>query len=575
MRKSTHLPMIICGFIVTAFVVQAFAQPPAAVRERRLGFVEGLLRTLIESQQESEVAHGHHAHGQPHGLPPTGRPPSGQPRVIIQQGPINQGRPPQGRPPRRRPAQIVQCSAEMTTARQQLTNMNRACGTLVQELAVEQQYIPQVKPLLADCLSIQADSQVLMQRAQVYPDIKVIRDDCRRLDRKWRVLAHRLKKVRNLSNRCTDQIAVVDTCGTQLSSACDYEPQFDRQRVIRLTAQMANDFRHLTQDVYHEVNVIPQGQEVLQDCRRLYSQVNQAQALARTASYDDLVNRYQTCHNQWRKLSRRLAKCKSDRIVHHVQEIEQCGHQFQEQLWIPVEIDMGFIQDLMVSIDTDVHGAFSNITLDEFLGAEPLCQAITACLEFRDSVHQTAECFQNNPSLEELQWDFRTLDVQWTEIQQLCRQFECPQMHHHLDGIESAMSAARDYLGDVPVMTQPQLVEVVGDMNQLCHDMHSQVEQIVITPGYDRSVAQGVRQSCGELEVAIQDLHQVAVSDCSRSHLRARDKAQRVLKLWGGVKQRIRQTLAGRCTDRQRQQCLAIRNQLEPLMIKLQVVYES
>ena len=138
----------------------------------------------------------------------------------------------------------------MTVARQQLTQMNRACGTLVQELAVEQQYVPQVKPLLADCLSIQAASQVLVQRAQAYPDVKVIRDDCRRLDRKWRVLAHRLKSVRNLNKRAQQQIAVVDTCGTQLCSACDYQPQFDRSQVITLTNSLAGDMRHLMQDVY-------------------------------------------------------------------------------------------------------------------------------------------------------------------------------------------------------------------------------------------------------------------------------------------------------------------------------------
>lgn len=562
MRTSIIFRAAIAAVIVAAFGIQAVAQPPAHVRERRRGFVEGLLRTLIESQEEAEVAHGHHDHDYGPGQP-------GQPRIVIQQGPLN------ARPARKRPITVVSCTPQMTKARQQLTQMNRACGTLVQELSVEQQYIPQVKPLLADCLSIQAASQVLMQRAQVYPEVKVIRDDCRRLDRKWRVLAHRLKRIRNLNKRCRKQIEVVDTCGTQLCGACNYQPQFDRTQVITLTNSMAVDVRHLMQDVYHEVNTIPEGPQILQDCKVLYAQVNQSQALARTGSYDDIVNRYKNCQGQWRKLSRRLARCKSDRIVHHVHEIEQVGHQFQEQLWIPVEIDMQFIEDLIRSIDTDTHAAFANISLEEFLGTQPLCQAATACFDFRESVHHMAECFQQNPTLEELQWDFRSLDVQWSEIQQLVRQFGNPQLQLHLDGIESAMASARDYLGDTPMITQPQLVQVVGDMNQLCHDMHEHVEEIVIAPGYDPNVSRNVRNSCNQLQVAIQELHQTAITDCARSHLRARTKAERVLKLWGGVKQNIKQTLAGRCTPAQRRQCLAVRNQLEPLMIKLQVVYES
>ena len=562
MRSSPATTAVTCLFVSLAMALPAIAQPPASVRSRRRSMVEGLLRTLIESQVEEEVAHGRrHGHKQ-------GPAKAGQPRVVIENGALNTGRRPGA-------VRVVECSREMTVARKQLSQMNQACGTLVQELAVEQQYLPQVKPLLADCLSIQAASQVLVQRAQAYPDVKVIRDDCRRLDRKWRVLAHRLKRVRNLNNRCQEQIQIVDNCGTQLCSACDYQPQFDRNQVIKLSNSLAGDMRHLMQDVYHEVNVIPEGPQILQDCKSLYSRVNQSQALARTGSYEEIVDRYQNCHRDWRQLSLRLAKCKSDRIVHHVHEIEQVGQQFQEQLWIPVEVDMQFIQNLMLSIDADVHGAFANISLDEFLGAQPLCQAATACLEFRESAHGLAECFGNNPTLEDLQWDFRSLDVQWSEIQQLCRQFSSPQMQHHLDGVESAMASAREYLGDIPLITQPQLVEVVGDMNQLCHDMHHQVKEIVVAPGYDQRIARDVRGSCQELEVAIQQLHQSAITDCGRSHLQARDKAERVLRLWGGVKKSVKKTLAGRCTDRQRQETLAIRNQLEPLMIKLQVVYDG
>lgn len=562
MRTSHISRAAIAAMIFSAFVIQAVAQPPARVRQRRRNLVEGLLRTLIESQEEEEVARGHHDHDYGPGQP-------GKPRVVIQRGPLN------SRPAPQRPVKVVSATPQMTKARTQLVTLNRACGTLVEELSVEQQYVPQVKPLLADCLSIQAASQVLMQRAKVYPEVKVIRDDCRRLDRKWRVLAHRLKRVRNLNKRCQEQIEIVDDCGTQLCSACDYQPQFDRTRVITLTNSLAVDMRHLTQDVYHEVNTIPEGPQLLQDCKVLYSQVNQSQALARTGSYDDIVGRYKNSQSQWRKLSRQLARCKSERIVHHVHEIEQIGQQFQDQLWIPVEIDMQFIQDLIVSIDADTRGAFSNITLDEFLGAKPLCQAATACLEFRESVQKMTEIFQQNPTLEDLQWDFRSLDVQWTELQQLVRQFGSPQLQLHLDNIDGAMISARQYLGDTPVITQPQLVEVAGDMNQLCHDMNTQVQDIVVAPGYDRNFSRDVRTSCSELQVAIQDLHQTAVTECVRSHMRAKPQADRVLQLWGGVKRNIKKTLAGRCTPEQRRQCLAARNQLEPLMVKLQVVYEG
>ena len=112
-------------------------------------------------------------------------------------------------------------------------------------------------------------------------------------------------------------------------------------------------------------------------------------------------------------------------------------------------------------------------------------------------------------------------------------------------------------------------------MHQLCHDMRVQVERIVLAPGYDQALARDVRASCRELELAIQDLHRLAITECVHSHLRARDQAHHVLNLWMGVKKDVKRTLAGRCTDQQRRECLAIRNQLEPLMVKLQVVYAS
>ena len=516
----------------------SWGQPTPDVRTRRRSFVENVLKTLIDSQVErEEVFHEHHH-----------RPRPGAPAPV---------------------------SKKMLRVRQELATLSQSSGDLLFALQREQQYQPQLRPLLADCVQIKANSEVLLKRANTYPDLAVITTEYRQIDRDWRILRNRLKKVRKLNVGCTKQMEVVDRCSRDLCGVLEIQPQFNRQEIVALSAAYTSDIRALVHDVQSDLRVIPQGPAVLRDCRELYSMCNQTSRLAQTGNYDAVVKNYQTCQRLWRRIAKRLVSCRSERVRRHVHTIEEIGQQCQEQLWIPVEVDTEFVGDLVRTLDTDIHGLLENIRAEDLLNCDRPCQALEILRDFRDGCHELSGRMQGNPAFDSLAWDFRSLDVMWHDVNQLCRQFPVQEAQMHLDNMDHIMQLAREYLGDAPVITQTGLVQVCGELDQLAHQMGYQIRQAVTPGNFQRPFIQQINNDCASLQTAVHELHQSAISECAESHVHAAPRARRVLELWRALRVRMKTAMAGNCPVEQRLECLRIRNQLEPLMVKLQVVYDS
>lgn len=512
-------------------------------RSRRRAFVEDLLRGLIDSQTPDNRGH---SHPQP-GIP--------QPRPIP--GTIPQ--------PNVRPV-VVEVTPTMIKTRKSLNQWNTTCVELIEEIRVHEVQSPQLRPLLGDALQIQAEIELLCRKSQIHPNLGPLKSDFQKLDSDWRMLNYRLNSSNAMTNRSSKLTGTIATLDKELCGLFRVEPQFNRVEVQRLTTKMASDYDHLLHDLYFVCRSQPNGRQILTQGQELQALIAQSSAMIGRGSYEDVVGSYKQCMGKWKTFHRQIQPFEDERIRRTVSGLEDTGGLLREQLWLPAELDREYLASLSNTIGTDSADVFNSISLARLMNCKAPGVTLNSAREFHHACVNFSNSISSGASLEELKWDFRLFEVQWDQMHHLFHEFEVPQVDNRLEDIEYSMATLKRSFGDVPVMSHGQMRQLSSNLGALFQQTSLDIHRRVVEPTYQRGFKQ---QICG------------AVDKCSRSAAKLNRRIIREPDLvlqpqdfndlfvqWRTLKPMINQ-----CQGADKQRLLALRRQIEPLMVKLQVVY--
>ncbi|MFK7770340.1 MAG: hypothetical protein AB8B55_24225, partial [Mariniblastus sp.] len=177
-------------------------------------------------------------------------------------------------------------------ARQHLARWSKASGQLVEELRHHEYEAPQLRPLMADAIKLQASVELLNRKAQIYPTIDPLMAEFSMIDQNWRVLSHRLKKANGLPRECVSYIDSIVDLDTKMCGLLELQPQIDRRELRRLTAELKADYDHLMHNVYFLARGKKGGAQLIQNGRNLQAMMEQAGALIGRGDYDTIVSAY-------------------------------------------------------------------------------------------------------------------------------------------------------------------------------------------------------------------------------------------------------------------------------------------
>jgi len=538
MRK----PIILAIAMLTLFGSSAFAQNP-----QRREFIQGLLKGLIESQLE-------------------------QPRRVPQQQPY----PAQSRPGQRGPVPQpgrnvpggtvvkIEVSKKMLNARQSLNQWNTASASLVQELRRHEHSAPQLRPLLADSMRFQASVGGLCRRAELAPTIGPLKSDFAALDRDWRLINNRLKTTRGIPKSCQGFVTTINDLDRQLCDVFQLEPQVNRRELNRLATTMNNDFDHLLRGLHYSRG--PNGnQKLIRDGQQLQAKIGQAASLVSRGSQADLVNAYTACLKDWRKFSRRVLKLRDERLKFSIQHIEDNGRLIQEQLFIPIELDRSYLASVTAGLAIDSEQLFQNISMADLLKQKNPLQTINQGREFSSACVKLNQDIEGNVPEDKLAWSYLAFSKNWDAVHQSLHGTKNPAIDRRLEGITLTVNSLGEVLGGNSTLSHDELVHLFSDLDAMCRQVAFDAHQYIDEPRYTTSFHD---QMCGgfdELQRQAYAIHRDSVNPTYKVDPRT---LQPMFKQWDKLRPMFKQ-----CKGADKNRFNKYRQDIEPIMVKLQILY--
>lgn len=504
-------------------------------RERRRQFVEDLLKGLIESQLEKETR------------PDNYRPDYDQAR-------------PQPRPP--------QVPPEVSAAREGLSRVGVSISDLVRILQQESYATPGYRQPLAEAMHVKALTDALFRNSKGFGDMRLMQERYSSIDQMWRSLAHRMKQARGVSRRVLAAVDEVDLHINEMAKMIGLAPQIDRTELVRLTSTLSAEFRHLLEDVSYEMHHNnAKRRELLLKGRDLMTRLRESTALIDRGSYESIVEAWVTGQGGWRSYAAELRRLGNDRILRGVNRVEQTGRQINAALWLPVPLDRDYIRNVVSSIEVDLDRLSNAVTLKDMLTCQNPNAYLRTIREFQSACQTFSQSISRASSVEELVWDYRIFNVAWDEVVSQNRMFENPAVQRHLRTGSQSMAMLEQTFGTGLELCPDEVQQVIAEMGDLCNRTIQWVNRNISGAAhYSPQMQNDIRREVVGMQVSLHKLHTNFVG--RQSNQVGLQELQAATRHWNQLK-----SLMNQCRDADKRAFREIRGELEPLFVKMQVVY--
>jgi len=533
------------NFLVIVLVM-LFGSTAHAQNQQRRELIQGLLKGLIESQLEQ---------------PQQGRPsqPYGGQSIPGQRVPSRQP----SRPAVPGRSVKIEVSPVMLSARGRLNQWNTAAGKLVGELRRHEQASPQLRPLLADSMRFQAAVAGLCRRAEISPTLRPLSGDFAALDRDWRIINNRLKITSGFPASCQIFVDLLNDLDRQLCDDFKLQRQVNRVELNRLATTMNNDFEHLLRGLYYSRT--PQGSKLIREGQRLQASIGQAASLVSHGSYADLVNAYTSCLKDWRTFSRQVLVLRDERLKFSIQHIEDNGRLIQEQLFIPIELDRRYLASITAELGVDSDELFQSVSMADLLKQKNPLEAINHGRSFSVACASLNKDIESNVPKDKLAWSYLSFANSWEATYRSFRELNNPVVNHRLEAIGLTVNSLGEVLGGNSLLSHDELVHLLSELDALCRQTAFDAHQYIKEPRYS---AKFHDQMCGgfdELQRQAYAIHRDSVNPTYKVNPKT---LQPMFQQWDTLV-----PLIAECKGVDRNRFSKYRQDLEPIMVKLRILY--
>jgi hypothetical protein len=320
---------------------------------------------------------------------------------------------------------------------------------------------------------------------------------------------------------------------------------------------MSTNLTHLAQNIRYEVREEPASSNMIRQCQALHFIVQQSPAVIRRRDYDGVIGLYKDALGKWRSLSREISQCPSQRLRHDVQDIESIGRQLQEQLYIPYQLDREFLAQLSSNVGVSTDSVFCQISLQDLLAMQNPAGILASAKQFQKQCEQFSGSIRNNIPADQLATEFAVFESNWSGMFNQCSGLTKPALKLELDEINYSMQTLHQAFGSQPLLDHDSMLRVAADLEFLSHEMENLASS---APGRISRPIKTFHKRCLEFNerTLAERLYEPKPSQLNR-----------MFNTWGQLKE----SLAG-YSGSNAASLKAYRRQIEPLMVKMQVVYQ-
>ena len=260
--------------------------------------------------------------------------------------------------------------------------------------------------------------------------------------------------------------------------------------------------------------------------------------------------------------------CPSGRIHRGVHSIETTGSHISDLLWIQQELDREYLCVTLNSMQKDAELAFQRVNLNQMLKSGKPGVLIACSRDFRRQCDVLYKKIQGNVAVDELLWDYQQLANQWTQLNDLLCAFQVPRIEQAAGEVDSGMVVLRGVFGAGPLIDRATMTEICGDLEQLVYQFHN-FAQRQTAKGYEPRFHQQICGSANSMLTGVHEMHEHVIGDRRFDAHAAQDVAN-VMTHWTNLRPMI-----GKCKPAEREVLSQLRGRIEPLLVKLQVIFSG
>ncbi len=417
---------------------------------RRREFVQGLLKTLIDSQ-----------------LPP--------PPTV-----------PRTQPPPPMPPVSVRPPGELAEVLAKLESFTADSRELLAALQGDWSRTERVGPLIGDTAKVHHAASALAAKYHHSPvrDLVPVAEDYATLNRDWRVLANRIQQTRKLSQKCYDLVGALNEHDRRLCTLLEVVPQMDAAALLRHTAALIENLQNLSEDLQSDLPPSPDRIRLVSLCRKAQQGAGETtEAVSGGAAGEIIQESYGRFRSDWSALAAALHPIENRYIQRTVRRVWQTDRAIHELLSIPYQTDPAHVLYMAQVLRGDIDALYDTVSLEDLIDLPPAKQVLPTASEFYGLCEYFILCAENKDSLDDLAKAYWDLDAAWPGFSACFVSAQSPEVQRTLAEIEQSMDSLRQLLGIPPAIDWGLAQQRSSRLEYLAHALERSLESSMQTSG--------------------------------------------------------------------------------------------
>lgn len=466
-KTSIHHRLVI-GVTLLAGIFQATATVQAQPDRRQM--FENLLQSLIETQLERHLT--------PRAEPPRSNPPTVSPKVL--------------------------------QARESLNAFAEESGHVLETMQADAARAPGVRPLLGEMLRLRADATVLARQSIAVTDLEPLTESVQQLDRRWRLVSHRLSQMDGLTQTCSRCVNELNQIDQDLCRLFQIQAQIDGRELLRLADSLTADVGNLVEDIEIEFGRTRDGQALLLEGRRVQQQARYfADSIGRNPAYDAIVAEFGKYHDAYSRLALRLWPLENRYLERSMRRIEETDRQVHMLLWLPQPLNRQQLNHLTTVLTQRVDDLFDKVTLQMLIASPAAANVLNTAGQFHGCCENFALTVESDGTADDLRAEFLYMQDAWPELAQCFRGIHDQDVDQLLKEIEQTYLSMRDALQIQTQFDRRAAIELAAELeSQLEHLLADLRHELAHGARQPQSFQARALQACQALWQAAGKLHE-------------------------------------------------------------------
>lgn len=456
----------------------------SAQQNRRRAFVEGLLKTFIESQLPSQP--------QPQPRPANPRPTNTNQRPIISQPPAS-------------------ASPQMRKAGQLLAQASNEMAGLVGAMQGDIYRAQGVRQLLTLAMKVNGDAAVLSRRLSRASDVESLRAPLRQLNQDWATLDYRLSLIPNLSRETLGHIAKIKRYEADLSSMFAVTKQVDAASIAEQAIRMNTSLRSMLEDIRFEISDRATATRLTQQGRDTYDSLQRFIQTSRSlnVTYEQLTRDFQTVEKDWVRYERRLRNVNNRFVQRQVQSINDSVRTMHELLYLAVgQVDRQDLRHSIGLLQRDTDQLLKQINL-KMLTELPAARrfAIDAAADFSTSCIDVMEVVDAGDDIDVIRDMYMYMHDEWERLSLSLQGVSSQRAHQSMRDIEQSLHETQALLGIQFDLDRREAIELAVNLSSGARHLQEDIRDFFGRPNrYPQNFQTSSLQSVANFQAAAREL---------------------------------------------------------------------